>query len=42
MILFSKYHEFLDVFFKKAANELPPYRPYDNYIKLKDHLDEKL
>ena len=42
MILSLKYHKFLDVFFKKAVNELSLYRLYDHYIKLKDHLDEKL
>ena len=31
----KKYHEFLDIFSKKEANQLPPHRPYDYKILLK-------
>jgi hypothetical protein len=35
LALLKEFHEFLDVFLKKAANELPPHRPYDHHIILK-------
>lgn len=31
-----EYHEFLDVFSKQSANELPPHRPYDLKIELEE------
>ena len=31
----EEYHEFLDVFSKKEANQLPPHRPYDHKVPLK-------
>ena len=32
----KEYHEFLDVFSKKEADKLPPYRPYNHKIQLKE------
>jgi hypothetical protein len=32
----KEYHEFLDVFSKKEADKLPPHRPYDHKIQLKE------
>lgn len=32
-----EYHDFLDVFDKQAANELPPHRSYDHKIELEPH-----
>ncbi len=37
-ILPRRYHEFLDVFSRKDADTLPPHRPYDHAIKLKEGL----
>lgn len=31
----EEYHEFLDMFSKKEANQLPPHRPYNYKISLK-------
>ena len=31
--LFSKFHEFFELFSEKEANKLPPHRPYDHKIK---------
>lgn len=32
-----KYHDFLDVFDKQAADALPPHRSYDHKIELEQH-----
>lgn len=32
----KEYYEFLDVFSKKEADKLPPHRPYDHKIQLKE------
>ena len=37
-ILPRYYHEFLNVFSRKNADTLPPHRPYDHAIKLKENL----
>ena len=33
--LSEEYHEFLDVFLKKEANQLPPHRSYNHKIPLR-------
>jgi hypothetical protein len=35
-VLLTKYHEFADVFSRKNADTLPPYRSYDHRIELKE------
>jgi hypothetical protein len=37
--LLEEYHEFLDVFSKQEADKLPPHRPYDHKIHLKEGLE---
>ena len=36
LLLPKQYHEYLDVFSRKEADTLPPHRPYDHAIKLKE------
>jgi hypothetical protein len=35
----KEYHEFMDVFSKQEADKLPPHRPYDHKIQLKEGVE---
>ena len=41
-MLLEEYHEFLDMFSKKALDELPKHKSFDHHIELEGDLEKEL